>query len=47
LFERCCTEEQISEADTKMLEEIKTKKTSKPRTAAEKKVQAEEEFPTI
>ncbi len=47
LFERGCTEEQVSEEDAKLLTEIKTKKSSGQRQAAEKKVIAEEEFPTI
>jgi hypothetical protein len=46
LFERGCQEEQVNEADIKLLEEIKTKK-SAPRQAEQKKVQVEEEFPTI
>jgi hypothetical protein len=47
LFERGCTEDQVSEEDTQLLTEIKTKKSSGPKKAAEKKVAAEEEFPTI
>jgi septum formation inhibitor MinC len=46
LFERGCQEEQISETDSKLLEDIKSKKTA-GRSAGQKKVEAEEEFPTI
>lgn len=46
LFERGCQEEQISENDSKLLEEIKNKK-STGRQVEKKKVEVEEEFPTI
>jgi hypothetical protein len=46
LFERGCTEEQVSEEDTKLLTEIKTKKSSGSRQVVKKNV-VEEEFPTI
>lgn len=46
LFERGCQEEQVSETDSKLLDEIKNKKTA-GRPTGQKKVAAEEEFPTI
>lgn len=46
LFERGCQEDQVSESDTKLLDEIKNKKSS-GRQVEKKKLEVEEEFPTI
>ncbi len=46
LFERGCQEEQVSETDAKLLEDIKTKKPA-GRQVEQKKIEKEEEFPTI
>jgi len=47
LFERGCQEEQVSEEDTKLLDEIKTKKSAPRQQAGQKKAQVDDEFPTI
>jgi hypothetical protein len=47
LFERGCQEEQVSEEDTKLLGEIKSKKSAPRKQAEQKKIAVEDEFPTI